>query len=83
MHVAAFGFVDTLRLIIDYGQDVTAPDDCQAQSLVHADRCRAIEAPVRVVVPETAVPHSIRAIHVDQADGFRSMDFDFALQMYL
>lgn len=77
--------MDSLRfyVIIDCDQDVLELDDYQARNLMHADRCHVVEAPVRVVVLEIAMLRSVQVTRVDQADDFRLMDFDFALQTYL
>lgn len=70
-------------MIIGCVQDVTEIDDYQVRNLMHVDRCHATEALARVVVLEIVKLRLVPVIHVDQADGFQLMDFDFALQMNL
>lgn len=61
---------------------MTELDDCQI-NLMHVDHFHANEAPVRVVVLEIVMPHSVRVTHANQADDCQLMDFDFALLMNL
>lgn len=68
---------------IGYGRDVTELDDYQGRNLMHADHFHANGALARVVVLEIVMLHLARVIHVDQADDFQLMDFDFALPMNL